>query len=93
MKQAMRLASKGDVDPTATKVAADEHTVERPKSTGARTAAQTPKNGFCIRCGDTIPANAGRPYCYELLQESGIGYKNYDYEEKHCHTCGKRAQG
>jgi phosphatidylserine/phosphatidylglycerophosphate/cardiolipin synthase-like enzyme len=87
-EEAMRLASKGDVDPTATKVAVDEHTVERPKSTGARTAAQTPKNGFCIRCGDTVPANPDRPYC-ERCFKSWNRYKNETYGEKGCHTCGK----
>lgn len=48
----------------------------------------TPQTGFCLRCGDSIPANAAQPYC-KRCYSSWSQYKNEDYEEKHCHTCGK----
>ena len=49
---------------------------------------QTPETGFCLRCGESIPANAAQPYC-KRCYSSWSRYKNEDYEEKHCHTCGK----
>ena len=54
----------------------------------AQPTAGTPKNGFCIRCGDTVPANPDRPYC-ERCFKIWNRFKNDDFEEKHCHTCGK----
>ena len=52
-----------------------------------RPALATPKNGFCIRCKADIPANPTRPYCQRCFT-SWNRYKNEEYEEKHCHTCG-----
>ena len=46
-----------------------------------------PTTGFCIRCKADIPANPAQPYCngcYRVWSH----YKNEEYEEKHCHTCG-----
>ena len=52
-----------------------------------RPAPATPKTGFCIRCKVEISANPTQPYCngcYRVWNR----YKNEEYEEKHCHTCG-----
>ena len=47
-----------------------------------------PKDGFCIRCKATIPADPMMPYCNTHFR-SWNRYKNEIYEEKLCHTCGK----
>ena len=49
---------------------------------------QRPK-GFCIRCKADISANAEQPYC-ETHYASWNRYKNAAYEEKYCHTCGRK---
>ena len=46
-----------------------------------------PQNGFCIRCKADLPTNPTRPYCSRCYA-SWNRYKNEEYEEKHCHTCG-----
>ena len=48
---------------------------------------QAPKSGFCIRCGVEIPADPMKPYCKTHFR-SWNRYKNNDYQEKVCHTCG-----
>ena len=45
--------------------------------------------GFCIRCKADISANAEQPYC-ETHYASWNRYKNAAYEEKYCHTCGRK---
>ncbi len=53
-----------------------------------KTASDKPTTGFCIRCATEIKANPLRPYCrdcYEVWSQ----YANPDYEDKHCHLCGK----
>ena len=47
-----------------------------------------PKVGFCIRDKASIPANPIKPYC-ERCFRSWNRYKDPEYEEKHCHICGK----
>ena len=47
-----------------------------------------PKAGFCIRCKVTLVANPSKPYC-DTHFRSWNRFKNEDYEEKHCHFCGK----
>ena len=45
-------------------------------------------SGHCIRCGDDIALDPDHPLCascYKLWAK----YKNPDYEEAFCHTCGK----
>lgn len=45
------------------------------------------EEGFCIRCGDSIPFNVDRPYCkadYERWAE----YQNPNFKDKQCHKCG-----
>ncbi len=46
------------------------------------------EHGFCIRCGVDIQLNPMVPYCrkcFSLWKK----YENPDYQEKHCHICGK----
>ena len=48
---------------------------------------QAPEKGFCIRCKADLPADPNRPYCnscYAVWRR----YKNEEYEENNCHTCG-----
>ena len=52
------------------------------------TKTDTPTFAFCIRCADELPANPLQPYCSRCFS-SWKRYENPDYEEKHCHTCGK----
>lgn len=47
-----------------------------------------PKVGFCIRDKASIPANPIKPYCDRCFR-SWNRYKDPEYEEKHCHICGK----
>jgi len=50
----------------------------------------TEQSGICIRDGSTIDFNPARPLCakcYRVWAE----YEDVDYEEKYCHSCGKRA--
>ena len=47
-----------------------------------------PKVGFCIRDKEAVPANPIKPYC-ERCYRSWNRYKDPEYEEKHCHICGK----
>jgi hypothetical protein len=47
-----------------------------------------PSNGFCIRCKATIKLDPKHPLCkdcYTIWKQ----YENPNFEEKHCHTCGK----
>ena len=55
----------------------------------ARSEPQTtlPEVGFCLRCGTEIPCDPERPYC-ESDYRTWARYKNYNFEEKRCHTCG-----
>ena len=61
-----------------------------PKPTPSKPAATSgiPKVGFCIRDKAAIPANPIKPYC-ERCYRSWNRYKDPEYEEKHCHICGK----
>lgn len=53
----------------------------------AKTAVEKPQSGFCIRCKTAIPPNPAQPYCRGCFG-SWNRFKNPDYEEKYCHTCG-----
>jgi len=48
----------------------------------------TPTSAFCIRCKDELPVDPLRPYCSRCFR-SWKRCEDRDYEEKHCHTCGK----
>ena len=75
LEESMRLASRREA-------------TGQPKAKKPRTSVDVPDTGFCIRCGDTIPANAGRPYCYPHFK-SWNRSKDENSKEKRCHICGK----
>lgn len=54
-----------------------------PASSAARKRA-----GRCIRCSDEIAFDVEHPYCASCYR-SWSRYKNPDYDEEHCHSCGK----
>ena len=74
---------------TVARVDAAEDGVKQARTKTSRTTSQVPEAGYCIRCGESIPANAAQPYCSRCYR-SWNRYKNDDYEEKQCHTCGKQ---
>ena len=47
-----------------------------------------PETGFCLRCASGIPFDPAHPYCKSHYR-SWARFKNEEYEEKHCHACGK----
>ena len=67
----------------------DKPVLTEPQRQTASQQPQTllPDTGFCLRCGNEIPCALKRPYC-NTHYRSWARYKNEDYEEKHCHTCG-----
>ena len=60
----------------------------KPTRTKAPSTSKAPVEAFCIRCGTNVPARPLEPYCKRHFA-SWNRYKNEDYEEEHCHTCGK----
>jgi phosphatidylserine/phosphatidylglycerophosphate/cardiolipin synthase-like enzyme len=51
-------------------------------------ARHVSQSGVCIRCGEKIPYNPDRPFCATDYQ-SWAKWKNDDFQEKYCHSCGK----
>ena len=58
----------------------------RSSRAGGKTAL--PELGFCLRCASEIPFDPGHPYCKSDYR-SWARFKNEEYEERHCHACGK----
>jgi hypothetical protein len=54
----------------------------------ANKGTSIPTNGFCIRCKADIRLDPKHPLCKECY---GVWkqYENPNFEEKHCHICGK----
>ncbi len=50
-----------------------------------------PEHGVCIRCGTQIPFDTERPLCKSCFA-AWVRFKNFNYEEKHCHACGQPAE-
>ncbi len=46
-----------------------------------------PELGFCLRCRTEIPLVLDKPYCNSHYR-TWARFKNADYEEDYCHTCG-----
>ena len=46
--------------------------------------------GYCIRSRDRISFNTREPLCAECLQK-WKKYRNRDYGERYCHSCGQKA--
>lgn len=96
LADAMRIAKNSEVRKAAT---AKPTTTVTPPVTGAtpwyrepqrkpEPSIGIPTSGFCIRDKATIPADPGKPYCNRCFQ-SWNRFKNPEYEENHCHLCGK----
>ncbi len=45
-------------------------------------------DGFCIRCGSSIPFDRSKPYCKKDFAV-WAKHENDDYEDERCHGCGK----
>ena len=56
-----------------------------------RITSRTKKDGFCIRCGTSIPYNLDSPYCRDCWKKWKEGGENPDYRERDgkCHACGR----
>ena len=81
-EEAIRLLDWSEESPAAGKVA------RKRSRRGARQVTAKPSKRLCIRCKTDLPANPKHPYCsrcYAIWSR----YSNAEYEEKHCHTCGK----
>ena len=71
------------VEPETAGKAATKRARREPQQAMAK-----PNRGFCIRCKTDLPANPAQPYCSRCYA-SWRRFSNAEYEEKHCHTCGK----
>ena len=60
----------------------------RSSPAAAAPSRSTPTAGCCIRCKADLAADPKKPYC-DRCYRSWNRFKNPDYEEKHCHLCGK----
>ena len=65
-----------------------ENTGSRRTKVESSSTTKAPQSGFCIRCKTNLSVNPTRPYCNPHYA-SWNRYKNEEYEEKYCHTCGK----
>jgi hypothetical protein len=50
---------------------------------------RTGRDGFCVRCGDPLPFNPGKPFCYECWDAWAFG-DGTDHLRDFCHRCGRR---
>ena len=88
--EAMRIVRMSDeLRVTVARIEPIEEGVGPSRPRGTRTKGQAPDTGFCLRCRESIPANAARPYCGRCYR-SWSRFENNDYEEDHCHVCGKK---
>ncbi len=53
-----------------------------------RPGRQNEQTGICIRDGSRMEFNIAKPLCTKCYLE-WVKYKNEDYVEKYCHSCGK----
>ncbi len=60
--------------------------LSRPK--GKPYSRRTKQTGYCIRCKTNIHYNLDAPYCPDCY-EVWAKWKDPDYVEPYCHTCGK----
>ena len=81
-----------DIPSTVAKVANKENGKKSSRAQAVQRKPQQtpepPKSGFCIRCKATVPVNTEDPYC-RSCRKSWNRYKNKEYGEQYCHTCGK----
>ena len=86
-----RIAANSEVRKAATvkpAPASKARPAPQPAPSKPAPTSGIPKVGFCIRDKASIPANPIKPYC-ERCFRSWNRYKDPEYEEKHCHICGK----
>jgi hypothetical protein len=50
-----------------------------------------PTAGYCIRCGEMVGHDVDYPLCDECYPEWAV-YRNLEYVERFCHTCGGRSR-
>ena len=81
----MRMSE--EIRETVATVNPSDEISEGPKPARDLANVEKPQDGFCIRCKTTVQANPIQPYCKGCFG-SWNRFKNPDYEEKHCHTCG-----
>ena len=73
---------------TASPASSKKRQPRRSRSAKPSTPTKPPKRGFCIRCRGDLEADPTKPYC-PTCYKSWARYKNGNYEEKHCHLCGR----
>lgn len=94
LEESMRIVriSKENPVTTATGYVAEKppkYSALDPTRGNTRTDPQNPKAGFCIRCKVAMPSNPTRPYCKSCYAR-WARYKNEEYLENFCHTCGTK---
>lgn len=62
-----------------------------PQKSNRHSSTKKQKTGYCIRCSAEISLNPEKPYCLEHYR-SWAKFKNPEYVEKHCHSCGAGAK-
>ena len=85
-KQAERFIANSEADESEGERSAAKTTSRRKSRATTKTKA-----GFCIRCKTDLPVKPTEPYC-KSCYASWKRYENKTYEEKHCHTCGKKQE-
>lgn len=65
------------------------YSVNKRSPKGNQIVTKSPNVGYCIRCKRRLDANPGMPYCVPHFK-SWNNFKNFKFEEKHCHLCGKK---
>ena len=88
-REAERILELSDEpEDRVTRVDESEANGEPSRSGGAGRQSTLPEMGYCLRCAETVPFSFERPYDGRHYS-SWAKFKNKDYEENHCHTCGK----
>lgn len=89
LKFCERLSRQAQQDQLRGQLAGAASSQPRPGAS-ERHAGRAPK-GSCIRCSDAIPYNPDKPLCWSCY-ESWAEWENPEYQEKHCHQCGRTAK-
>lgn len=66
---------------------ASEHTATARRKAPAKRKARRSDEGMCLRCGDRIPFDPGRPYCLGCFRE-WAKWEDPTYQDRFCHACG-----
>ena len=95
MEESMRLVRVSEeIRVKVARVEATENSRENAEAARTRIEStqtlQVPAKGFCIRCKVDLPVNPTQlePHC-RGCKASWNRFKNEEYEENYCHTCGK----